>query len=97
MGEGSAKFLIGAAVGAVGGFAIGAVAATPAARSAGSAVVMSFGTSARFVGKTTIRAADGFGSAIESGYTRVRGREAYLEHEISQLRDKISDLEKRMD
>lgn len=97
MGEGSAKFLIGAAVGAVGGFALGSVVATPAARSAGSAIVMAFGASARFVGKTAIRAADELGSVVESGYTRVRGREAYLEHEISQLRDKISDLEKRMD
>jgi hypothetical protein len=97
LGEGSAKFLIGAAVGAVGGFALGAVAATPTARSAGSSVVMAVGTSARFVGKTAARAADEFGSAIESGYTKVRGREAYLEHEISQLRNKISDLEKRMD
>ncbi|MBA2692730.1 MAG: hypothetical protein H0U65_09590 [Rubrobacter sp.] len=97
MGEGSAKFLIGAAVGAVGGFALGSVAATPTARSAGSAVVMALGNSARFIAKTTVRAADELGSVVESGYTKVRGREAYLEHEISQLRDKISDLEKRMD
>ncbi len=97
MGEGSAKFLIGTALGAVGGFALGSVAATPTARSAGSAVVMALGNSARFVRKAAVRTVDEFGSAIESGYTRVRGREAYLEHEISQLRDKISDLEKRMD
>lgn len=97
MGEGSAKFLIGAAVGAVGGFALGSVAATPTARSAGSAVVMALGNSARFIGKAAVHTVDEFGSAIESGYTRVRGREAYLEHEISQLREKISDLEERMD
>lgn len=97
MGDGSAKFLIGTAVGAVGGFALGSVAATPTARSAGSAVVMALGNSARFIGKAAARTVDEFGSAIESGYTRVRGREAYLEHEISQLREKISDLEERMD
>lgn len=97
MGDGSAKFLIGATVGAVGGFALGSVAASPTARSAGSAVIMALGTSARFVGKAAVSAVDEFGSVVESGYTRVRGREAYLEHEIGQLREKISDLEKRMD
>lgn len=97
MSDGSAKFLIGAAVGAAGGFALGSVVATPTARSAGSSIVAAFGTSARFVGRVAVRTVDEFGSALESGYTRVRGREAYLEHEIGQLREKISDLEKRMD
>ncbi|MGH3088691.1 MAG: hypothetical protein ACRDSJ_15405 [Rubrobacteraceae bacterium] len=97
MSEGSTKFLVGTAVGAVGGFVVGSVAATPAARSAGQAVIGGLETSARFVGHAVVRTVDEFGSALESGYTRVRGREAYLEHEISQLREKISDLEQRMD
>lgn len=97
MDDGSAKFLIGAAVGAVGGFALGSVIATPTARSTGSSVIVGLGASARFVGRAAVRTVDELGSALESGYTRVRGREAYLEHEISQLREKISDLEQRMD
>lgn len=34
--------------------------------------------------------------AAESGYTRVRGREAYLERQIQALRDQISRLEERV-
>ena len=44
-----------------------------------------------------MRAADGLGSALERGYTRVRGRERYLEHEIEELREQITRLEQRMD
>jgi hypothetical protein len=36
------------------------------------------------------------GDALESGYTRVRGRERYLEHEIEELREQILRLEQRM-
>jgi hypothetical protein len=97
LGEGSGKFLIGAAVGAVGGFALGTVVASPTARSAGSSIAASLETSARLVGRVSARAVDSLGSALESGYTRIRGREAYLEHEISQLREKISALEQRME
>lgn len=97
MGEGSAKFLLGTVIGAVGGFAVGAIAATPAARSAGEAVLDSFEVSARFAGRTAVRTIDGLGSALESGYTRIRGREAYLEHEIENLRNQIDRLEQRVD
>jgi len=41
--------------------------------------------------------ADRFGTALESGYTRVRGRERYLEHEIEELRDQITRLEQKME
>jgi hypothetical protein len=44
-----------------------------------------------------VRAVDRLGSVLESGYTRVRGREKYLEHEIEELRDQITRLERRMD
>ena len=55
------------------------------------------GDAARFVGRTAIRAVDGLGLALESGYTRVRGREKYLEHEIEELREQITRLEQRID
>ncbi len=97
MGEGMGKFLVGAAVGAVGGFAAGSFAATPTARSAGQTALGSLGGSARFLGATAVRAVNGLGSLVESGYTRVRGREAYLEHEIQELREQITRLEQRMD
>ncbi len=97
MGEGTTRFLAGAAVGAVGGFAVGVLAATPTARSAGQSAVGGLDVSARFLGRTVIRAIDGLGNALESGYTRVRGREAYLEHEIEELREQITRLEQRID
>lgn len=97
MGEGSTKFLVGTAVGATTGFAIGLFAATPTARSAGKFTLGSLGDGARFVGRTAIRAVDGLGLILESGYTRVRGREKYLEQEIEELREQITRLEQRVD
>lgn len=97
MGEGTTKFFIGAAVGAVGGFAVGAFAATPTARSASQSALGSLDGSIRYLGRTVVRAVDGLGSTLESGYTRVRGREKYLEHEIEELREQITRLEQRMD
>ena len=96
MGEGSTKFLFGAAVGATTGFAVGFFAATPTARSASKSTVGSIGGAARFVGQTAIQAIHGLGLALESGYTRVRGREKYLEHEIEELREQITRLEQRI-
>ncbi len=97
MGEGSTKFLFGAALGATTGFAVGFFAATPAARSAGEFTVGGLGGLARFVGQTAVHAAHGLGLALEAGYTRVRGRERYLEHEIEELREQITRLEERID
>ncbi len=97
LGEGTTKFVLGATVGAVGGFAAGAFSATPTARSARRSVLGGIGVSARFLGRTLVRAVDKLGSVLESGYTRVRGREKYLEHEIEELRDQITRLERRMD
>lgn len=97
MGNGARKFLIGAAVGAAGGFAVGAFGATPAARSTGQTIFLGLDISARFVGRTVLKAVDGLGSVLESGYTRVRGRDKYLEHQIKELRDQITRLEQRMD
>ena len=97
LGDGTNKFLFGAAVGAVGGFAVGSFAASPVARSAGQSAVGGVGVSSRFLGRTAVRAADGFGTFLESCYTRVRGREKYLEHEIEELREQITRLEQRMD
>ncbi len=97
MAEGTTRFFLGAAVGAVGGFAAGAFAATPTARSAGHTAVGGLGTSLRFLGRGAARVADRFGTALESGYTRVRGRERYLEHEIEELRDQITRLEQKME
>ena len=96
MGEGTTKFVLGATVGAVGGFAVGAFVTTPTARSARRSALGGLDVSARFLGRTVVRAVDGLGSALESGYTRVRGREKYLEHEIEELRDQITRLEQRM-
>ena len=79
------KFLIGAAVGAVGGFAVGAFAATPTARSASQSAIGGIDVSARFLGKAMVHAVD------------VLGREKYLEHEIEELREQITRLEQRMD
>ena len=97
MGEGTTKFLIGAAVGAVGGFAVGTFAATPAARSAGQSALGGLDVSIHFLGKRVVRAIDALESVLESGYTRVRGREKYLEHEIEELREQITRLEQRID
>lgn len=97
MGNGSRKFLIGTVAGAVGGFAVGAFVATPAARSTGQAVFLGLDISARFVGRTVLHAVDGLGSAFETGYTRIRGRDKYLEYQIKELRDQITRLEQRMD
>jgi hypothetical protein len=97
VGEGSTKFLVGTAVGATTGFAVGFFAATPTARSAGKSTLGSLGDGTRFVGRTAIRAVDGLGLVLESGYTRVRGREKYLEQEIEELREQITRLEQRVD
>lgn len=97
MGEGTTRFFLGAAIGAVGGFAVGTFAATPAARSAGHTALGGVGSSFRFLGRGAARAADRIGDLLESGYTRVRGRERYLEHEIEQLREKITRLEQKVD
>jgi hypothetical protein len=97
LGEGTSRFLAGAAVGALGGFVVGTFAATPTARSAGQSALGGLDVSARFLGNAVIRAIDGLGDALESGYTRVRGREAYLEHEIEELREQITRLEQRME
>jgi hypothetical protein len=97
LGEGTTKFLIGAAVGAAGGFAVGAFAATPTARSAGQSALGSLDVSVRFLGKAVVHVVDSLGDILESGYTRVRGREKYLEHEIEELREQITRLEQRMD
>ena len=97
MGEGSTKFLFGAVVGATTGFAVGFFAATPTARSAGKFTLGGVGDAGRFVGRTAIQAVDGLGLVLESGYTRLRGREKYLEHEIEELREQITRLEQRID
>ncbi len=97
MGQGTTKFLIGAVVGAVSGFAVGTFAATPTARSASQSALGGLDVSIHFLGKTMVRAIDGLESVLESGYTRVRGREKYLEHEIEELREQITRLEQRID
>ena len=97
LGEGTTKFFLGTAVGAACGFAAGALASTPTARSAGQSAVGGLGTTIRFLGRRTTRAVNGLGIALESGYTRVRGREKYLEHEIEELREQITRLEQKMD
>ena len=97
MGEGTTRFFLGTAVGAACGFAAGALASTPTVRSAGQSAVGGIGTSFRFLGRGVARAFNGLGTALESGYTRVRGREKYLEHEIQQLREQITRLEQKMD
>ncbi len=97
MGEGSTRFLFGAVLGATTGFAAGFFAATPMARSAGKSTIGGLGGAVRFVGRTAIRTADSLGLAFESGYTRVRGREKYLEAEIEELREQITRLEQRIE
>src|SRR3712207_9102009 len=76
----STKFFIGAAVGAVGGFAVGTYAATPTARSVGQSALGGLDVSLRYLGRTVVQAVDGLGDALESGYTRVRGREIGRAH-----------------
>lgn len=97
LGQGTTKFMLGATVGAVGGFAVGAFVTTSTARSARESALGSLDVSARFLGRVVVSAVDGLGSALESGYTRVRGREKYLEHEIDELREQIARLQQRMD
>jgi hypothetical protein len=97
VGEDSTKFLFGAVLGATTGFAAGFFAATPTARSAGKSTVGVLGDAAHFVGGTAIRTVDFLSLAIEAGYTRVLGREKYLEHEIEELKDQITRLEQRID
>lgn len=96
MGEGLTKFLIGTVVGAAGGFAVGSFVATPTAKSFAKSTLAGIAVSASFVGRTSVRAIDRIGSALEVGYTRVRGREEYLENEIEELREQITRLEQRM-
>ena len=97
MGEGSTKFLIGTLVGAAGGFAVGSFVATPTAKSFGKSTLGGVALTVGFVGRTSVKAIDRIGTALEAGYTRIRGREAYLESEISELREQITRLEQRMD
>lgn len=97
MGEGSTKFLIGALAGAAGGFAVGSFVATPTAKSFGKATQGGLAISVGFMGKTSVKTIDRIGSALEAGYTRIRGREAYLEHEIRELQEQITRLEQRID
>lgn len=95
--KGSTKFLVGTAVGGGLGFAIGTFAATSTARSAGHAVLGGLGLSGRFVGKNAVRAINGLGSTLKFAYTNIRGREAYLEYQIEELRGQITRLEQRLD
>lgn len=98
MGKGSVRFFVGIGFGAsfAGGFVTGVLFATPAARSAGQSALAGVGTSARLFGGGTTRAARAMARLAESGYTRVRGREAYLERQIEALRAQISHLEERV-
>lgn len=98
MGKISVKILVGFGFGAsfVGGLATGVFFCTPTARSVGRSAVTGAGTSARYVGRGTAQVARGMSRAAESGYTRVRGREAYLERQIDSLRDQITNLEERV-
>jgi hypothetical protein len=97
MGEGSTRFLFGAVLGATTGFAAGFIAATPTARWAGKSTLGGLGEAGRLVGRTAVWTAHSLGLALEAGYTRVRGREKYLEHEIEELREQITRLEQRID
>ena len=97
MGEGSTRFLFGAILGATTGFAAGFFAATPTARWAGKSTLGGLGGASRFVGQTAVWTAHSLGLALEAGYTRVRGREKYLEQEIEELKEQITRLEQRID
>lgn len=98
MSNGSVKILVGLGlvVSFVGGLATGIFFATPAARSAGQSAITSLGVSTRYLGRGTARAARGAVRVAESGYTKVRGREAYLERQIEALRSQIINLEGRI-
>lgn len=93
------KLVVGTALGAsfAGGFATGFFTATPTARSARRSTVTGLGISVRFLVRSTIRVVDALGTFLETGYTRVRGREAYLEREIQELREQITRLEQRVE
>lgn len=97
MSEGSTKLIVGVVIGSVGGFVVGSVAASPATRTVGHSVAEGFRGSVRIARDVTGGTMRSLGLTLESGYTKVRGREAYLEHEIEDLREKISDLESRLD
>lgn len=98
MSRGSVKILVGIGFGAsfAGGLATGVFFSTPAARWIGQSALTGAGTSARYLGQGTVRAARGAARVAEAGYTRLRGREAYLEHQIDALRSQISHLEERI-
>jgi len=97
LGEGTTRFLAGAALGAGVGFAAGVFFATPAARTAGKLTMGGLGDAGRFLGRSTVKVADALGLVLEAGYTRLRGQEKYLEHEIEELRRQITRLEQRVD
>lgn len=97
LGGGTTKFVAGVVLGTSAGFAAGFFAATPTARSAGELTLAGLGGAGRFVGGTAVRIARGTSLVLEAGYTRVLGREKYLEHEIEELREQITRLEQRMD
>ncbi|MEW6636893.1 MAG: hypothetical protein AB1425_08805, partial [Actinomycetota bacterium] len=72
----------------------------PTARSAGQSILGGLDLSARYIGRSVVASVDGLGAALESAYTRLRsqrGREAYLEHQIEELRRQITHLEQRME
>lgn len=98
MGKGSIKVLVGIGFGAsfAGGLATGIFFSTPAARWLGESAITGAGVSARYLGRGAVQAARGAARAAESGYTRIRGREAYLERQIEALRDQITRLEERV-
>ncbi|TCJ20616.1 hypothetical protein E0L93_00975 [Rubrobacter taiwanensis] len=97
MSSGSVKFLLGLAIGATTGFTAGYFTATPTARTAGSAALGGLGTSLRLAGRAAHRASGELGTALEAVYTRVRGREKYLEHQIEELREQITRLEQKVE
>jgi hypothetical protein len=55
------------------------------------------GGATRFLGRSTVKVADGIGLVLEAGYGRLRGQERYLEREIEELRQQITRLEQRVD
>lgn len=96
MSRGSTKFVAGIVLGATTGFTAGYFTATPTARSASQAAMSGLSISARFLGQATEKVVRGLGSVLESTYTRIWGREAYLENEIEELRVQITRLEQRI-
>lgn len=93
------KLVVGSLLGAsfAGGFATGFFTATPTARSARRSTLVGIGVSIRFLVRVFVSVVDALGAFLESGYTRVRGREAYLEREIRELREQITRLEQRVE